>query len=132
MLEHSDAIVAYHTYPHVDFFETGQRAARLLLKIVDGEAKPVTAKVAIPALVRGDELITATGLFGESIRMAQAVENGPSGLSAGMFIGNPFTDVPALQAYSFVVTNNDLDLAQREALRIADSFWKNHEQCLFR
>ena len=36
----------------------------------------MTAKVAIPALVRGDELITATGLFGESIRMAQRVENG--------------------------------------------------------
>ena len=31
MVEHSDAIVAYHTYPHVDFFETGERAARLLL-----------------------------------------------------------------------------------------------------
>ncbi|MEZ6090859.1 MAG: M81 family metallopeptidase [Pirellulaceae bacterium] len=27
MIEHSDAIVAYHTYPHVDFYETGQRAA---------------------------------------------------------------------------------------------------------
>lgn len=128
MLEQSDAIVAYHTYPHVDFFETGQRAARLLLKILDGQAKPVTAKVAIPALVRGDELITATGLFGESIRMAQQIENGPGGLSAGMFIGNPFTDVPALQTYSFVVTDNDPQLAQREALRIADSFWKNRER----
>ncbi len=110
------------------FFETGQRAARLLLKILDGHAKPVTAKVAIPALVRGDELITATGLFGESIRLAQTIENAPGGLSAGMFIGNPFTDVPALQSYSFVVTDNDPQLAEREALRIADSFWKNHEQ----
>jgi len=54
MIEHSDAIVAYHTYPHVDFFETGQRAARLLLRIVAGGVKPVTAKVAIPALVRGE------------------------------------------------------------------------------
>lgn len=128
MLEQSDAIVAYHTYPHVDFFETGQRAARLLLKIIDGQARPVTAKVAIPALVRGDELITATGLFGESIRIAQAVEVGPHGLSAGMFIGNPFTDVPALQTYAFVVTDNDPDLAAREAVRIAESFWKNHER----
>ena len=127
MVENSDAIVAYHTYPHVDFFETGERAARLLLKIMAGEVNPVTAKVAIPALVRGDELITATGLFGESIRMAQEVEKGPGGLSAGMFIGNPFTDVPALQTYSFVVTDGDPEFAESAALRIAEHFWNHHE-----
>lgn len=126
MLEHSDAIVAYHTYPHVDFFETGQRAARLLLRIMDGEVRPVTAKVAIPALVRGDELITETGLFGHSIRLAQRAEGGARGLSAGIFIGNPFTDVPALQSNAFVVTDDDAELAGREALKIAQSFWENH------
>lgn len=128
MLEHSNAVVAYHTYPHVDFFETGQRAAKLLLRIVAGEVRPVTAKVSLPALVRGDELITATGLFGESMRMAQQMESEPRGLSAGMFIGNPFTDVPALQTYSFVVTDNDLELAEQWALQIADRFWANHER----
>jgi microcystin degradation protein MlrC len=127
MVEQSDAIVAYHTYPHVDFYETGQRAARLLLRLLAGSVRPVTAKVAIPALVRGDELITATGLFGQSIRAALEVENSPGGLSAGMFIGNPFTDVPALQSYSFVVTDNDPARAEREAIRIAENFWANHE-----
>jgi microcystin degradation protein MlrC len=126
MLEQADAIVAFHTYPHVDFYQTGQRAARLLLRIVAGEVQPVTAKVTIPALVRGDELITETGSFGESIRMAQAVESAPRGLSAGMFIGNPFTDVPALQTYSFVVTDNDPELAEREAVRMAGNFWSHH------
>lgn len=128
MVEHSDAIVAYHTYPHVDFFETGQRAARLLRRIVAGEVRPVTAKIAIPALVRGDELITANGSFGVCIRLAQAAETGPRGLSAGMFIGNPFTDVPSLQTYSFVVTDDDPELAEREARRIADCFWSHHEK----
>lgn len=127
MVRHSNAIVAYHTYPHVDFFETGERAARLLLRIMAGEVHPVTAVVPIPALVRGDELITATGLFGESIRLAQAVESSPGGLSAGMFIGNPFTDVPALHTYSFVVTDNDPERAEREALHIAENFWSHHE-----
>ena len=127
MVEHSDAIVAYHTYPHVDFFETGQRAALLLLRVLAG-ARPTTAKVAIPALVRGDELITDTGLFGNSIRLAQQIESSPSGLSAGMLIGNPFTDVPDLQTYSFVVTDNDPDLAAREAIRIAESFWPNRHR----
>jgi microcystin degradation protein MlrC len=126
MVSHSDAIVAYHTYPHVDFFQTGQRAARLLLRILSGEVRPVTAKVAIPALVRGDELITATGLFGESIRLAQRAETGAHGLSAGMFIGNPFTDVPDLQTYSFVVTDGQPELAREQAVQIAENFWANH------
>lgn len=128
MLQHSSAIVAYHTYPHVDFFQTGERTAKLLLRIVRGEVHPVTAKVAIPALVRGDELITETGLFGKCIQMAKEVENSPQGLSAGMFIGNPFTDVPALQTYSFVTTDGDVELASSEATRIAERFWEYHEK----
>jgi len=127
-LHHSNAIVAYHTYPHVDFYQTGERAARLLLRILRGEVSPVTAKVNIPALVRGDELITETGLFGKCIQMAQNVESSPPGLSAGMFIGNPFTDVPSLQTYSFVVTDGDIPLASQKALDIAQLFWKHHEK----
>jgi microcystin degradation protein MlrC len=128
MVEHSNAIVAYHTYPHIDFFETGQRAARLLLRIVSGDVRPIIAKVAIPALVRGDELITATGLLGQSMRIAEELENSPRGLSSGIFIGNPFTDVPDLQTYSFAITDNDPEMAEREAIRIAESFWSNHEK----
>ena len=58
MLEHSDAVVAYHTYPHVDFFQTGVRAASLLMKILTRGVRPVKARVKITALVRGAEQIT--------------------------------------------------------------------------
>ena len=128
MLEHSDAAVAFHTYPHVDFFGTGARAAKLLLRIVAGEVRPVTAKVSVPALVRGDELITETGLIRHAVNLAKAVEQGPGGLSAAMMWGNPFTDVPALCSNSFVVTDNDPGNAEREALRIANLFWEHHEK----
>ncbi|HZJ14319.1 MAG TPA: M81 family metallopeptidase [Chthoniobacteraceae bacterium] len=128
MLEHSDATVAFHTYPHVDFFGTGERAARLLLRIVAGEAKPVTAKVTVPALVRGDELITETGSVRHAVNAAKAVEQSPGGLSAAMMWGNPFTDVPALVSNSFVVMDNDPARAEREALRIANLFWEHHEK----
>jgi microcystin degradation protein MlrC len=128
MLEQSDAAVAFHTYPHVDFFGTGERAARLLLRIVAGEVKPVTAKVTVPALVRGDELITASGSIRHAVNASKAVEQSPSGLSAAMMWGNPFTDVPALASNSFVVTDNDPALAEREALHIANLFWEYHEK----
>ena len=54
------------------------------------------ARLVIPALVRGDELITAPASSARSFGEAQAIEQSPGGLSAGMFIGNPFTDVPNL------------------------------------
>lgn len=128
MLRHTNAIVLYHTYPHVDFLETGQRAGRLLLRLLDGAIRPVTARVRIPALVRGDELITATGVFGELVREAQAIEQGPGGLSAGIFIGNPFTDVPDLACYSVVCTDGNPDVARREAVRLAERFWERREK----
>ncbi len=128
MVEQSDAVVAYHTYPHVDFFETGQRAARLLLRIISGEVNPVTAKVTVPALVRGDELITASGSIRHAVNAAKEIEQSPHGLSAAMMWGNPFTDVPELASWAFVVTDNDPALAEREALRIANLFWEHHEK----
>jgi microcystin degradation protein MlrC len=128
MLQHADAIVVYHTYPHVDFFETGQRSARLLLRLLRKEIRPVTARVAIPALVRGDELLTARGVFGQIVSQARHIEQSAGGLSAGMFIGNPFTDVPDLCCNSVVVLDGDGERAQREALRLAGAFWEQRRQ----
>ena len=123
MLECSDAIVAYHTYPHVDFRQTGARAAKLLLAILSGAARPVTARVRIPMLVRGDELITKTGTFGQVIREAEEFERLSAGLSAGVIIGNPFTDVPDLRSNSFAVANDDPQLAVGQAIRLARQMW---------
>ncbi|MEE2988987.1 MAG: M81 family metallopeptidase [Planctomycetota bacterium] len=127
MLVHNDAVVLYHTYPHVDMGTTGERSARLLLRILNEQLSPVTARVRIPALVRGDELITESGLFGECIRAAQNIENGTLGLSAGMMIGNPFTDVPDLRTNSLVVLEQGEEEASRFATELAELFWQHHE-----
>ncbi len=123
MLSLVDAAVPYHTYPHVDFFETGERAARLLLRLLDGAARPQMAYTVVPTLVRGDELITATGLFGEIVRDAAAIEAGSGGYSAGMFIGNPFTDVPALASGALVITD-DAERSATESARLASRLWE--------
>lgn len=122
MLTHVDGLAAYHTYPHDDFFETGERAANLLLRLMRREVKPVTAIVRIPALVRGDELNTETGLIGWRIRECQAFEMA-GGLSGNLFWGNPFTDVPDLCSYSLFITDDDPAWAGREAVAMAERFW---------
>ena len=128
LVEAADILVPFHTYPHVDQYETGQRAARNLIRLLDRTVTPTTARVEIPMLVRGDELLTATGRFGEAIRMCRAVEADPRGLAAGVIIGNAFTDVPALQSNVLVTTDNDPDAARSEAERIARFMWKNRER----
>ena len=128
MLTHSDAVVVYHTYPHVDFFETGARAARVLLRILSGEARPVTARVNVPALARGDELITESGSIRECIDLAKQIEASDSGLAAAMMWGNPFTDVPELCSRSVVVMDGDEAAARSRAEELARSFWKHHEK----
>jgi len=128
MLAHSDAVVVYHTYPHVDFYETGVRAAELLIRILTEDIQPVTARVKIPALVRGDELITETGAIRECIQLAKQIEAGEHGLSAAVMWGNPFTDVPELRTNSIVVMDGDEDAARAEAIELANLFWMHHEK----
>ena len=103
----------------MDFRDDRCARRRLLLRILDDGVRPVTARVTIPALVRGEELITETGAFGRLTRRAAALETGAGGLSAGILISNPFTDVPELQTSVFVTTDADPDRAAREALALA-------------
>jgi len=127
MLEQIDALTIYHTYPHVDLSDTGRRAARLLMRILDENLTPTIARVVVPALVRGDELKTETGVYGRSIRRAQELERSGVALAAGMMIGNPFTDVPELCSQSVVVTDGDAEAAGRAALDMAKEFWQQRE-----
>ena len=128
MLEHSDAIVVYHTYPHVDFFETGARAAALLLKLAAGGVRPVTARVKIPVLARGNETITATGSVSRCIRRARQIEAGEPGLAASVMWGNPFTDVPELRSNALVVMDGDEAAARKHAEELASLFYESHEK----
>ena len=123
MVDAADAMVLLHTYPHVDMRSTGRRSAEVLLDIMEKGAKPTSARVQIPLLARGDQLITATGKFGEALKICQEIEASESGLAAGINIGNPFTDTPDLRSNVFVTTNADPERAEREALRLARFMW---------
>ncbi len=123
MLKRIDGLAIYHTYPHVDFADTGRRAARYLVRLMTKPTRTVIARVVIPALVRGDELVTRIGCYGDLIREAQRIERDGSSLAAGIMIGNPFTDVPELCSQVLVATDGDEATAKREALRLAQEFW---------
>ncbi len=125
MLENIDGLASFHTYPHVDFGDTGRRAARMLTRILQDGVKPVVARVRVPAIVRGNELITENGAFSAQIRYAKELHDNPEVLSAGFFICNPFTDVPELSSQAYVYTDGNPELAEQHALQMAQDFWPN-------
>jgi len=124
MLRQIDGFALYWTYPHVDFADTGRRAAELLLELLDGKLrKPVIARVVIPALVRGDELITKSGCYGDLLLECRRMEAEGRVAAAGIMIGNPFTDVPELCSQVLIMTDGDQKTAKAEAVRLAEGFW---------
>ena len=63
MVKNANAICGYQQYPHVDFWETGTRAATLALRMLKGEIKPYMAYVKIPMLVPASGYTTRTEPF---------------------------------------------------------------------
>lgn len=123
MLRQINGLAIYHTYPHVDFADTGRRAAEFLVRLLRGRVRPIIARVVIPALVRGDELVTKSGCYGDLIREARRLERDGTALAAGIMIGNPFTDVPELCSQVLMATDAQEAMAASEAIRLAEEFW---------
>ncbi len=123
MLRHSPAMVTLKTYPHVDLDDTGARAARLALHLLDTGAAPVAARIRLPMLVRGDKLKTETGLYGRFLERAAAIEQETGILAATLMIGNPFTDVPELCCQGIVVADGDRGQASEAVHRLVDGFY---------
>lgn len=128
MIRQINGFAIYQTYPHVDFADTGQRAARLLMRIIDEGLKPGIVRVQIPALVRGDECITKTGCYGDLIREAQLLERNGTALAAGIMIGNPFTDVPELCSQVLLAFDGSPDTPSQEAEALAQRFWRQRHR----
>jgi microcystin degradation protein MlrC len=123
MLRQIDGFAVYRTYPHVDFAHTGRRAAEFLLRLLNEDLRPVIVRAVIPALVRGDELVTKSGCYGDLLRESERIERDGTALAAAIMIGNPFTDVPELCSQVLVATDGDEVTAKREAERLAGEFW---------
>jgi microcystin degradation protein MlrC len=123
MLAQIDGFAIYYTYPHVDFADTGTRAARLLMRILDQKLQPVTARIVIPALVRGDELVTKSGCYGDILREARRLEQEGKALAAGVMIGNPFTDVPELCTQALMCVEQKNSATEKAIRQLANDFW---------
>jgi microcystin degradation protein MlrC len=132
MASEPDALVLYHTAPHIDVFETGMRGAAVLRRILVEAVRPVTAFVKLPMVVPAerantqDETSVSFGLR----RRLQELERDPRVLCAGLATVQPWLDIPEMGSAVLVVTAGDGELARRYGEEMAAEVWRKRRDYL--
>jgi microcystin degradation protein MlrC len=131
IVKHATVITGYHTYPHVDVFEAGRRAADLLTRTIAGEINPVMAWGNRPMLPH----VMRQGTHGEPNKSLQArciaFESGQA-LAASLFTGFPHADINNAGVSVVVCTDNDPVSARKLRDELLDQAWGAREEFVFR
>lgn len=123
-------IAGYQTYPHVDMFETGQRAGRALLAQLQRKAKPTMAWGRQPMLPH----VMRQGSDDSPNRELQArckEMESQGALCATLFVGFPNADIEYAGLSAVVVTDNDPALARRWCDELLEMAWSQRAKFVY-
>jgi microcystin degradation protein MlrC len=132
MVAAADALVLYHTAPHIDVFETGLRGAAVLRRILLGGARPVTAFRKLPLVVPAERANTEdpASISHGLKQQLQELEAHPRVLSAGLATVQPWLDIPELGSAVLVVTDGEAALGRSACDRLAAEIWRRRREYL--
>lgn len=132
MVGAADALVLYHTAPHIDVFETGQRGAAVLRRILVEGVRPVTAFQKMPLVVPAERANTQdpASVSHALHERLQALERQPGILAAGLATVQPWLDIPELGSSVVIVTEGDGELAVKRCEEIAAEVWRRRREYL--
>jgi len=128
MAKWADALVGYDTYPHIDYLERGEEAARWMASTISSRVKPVIGFRAVDMLIGCPKQCTLYGPMAEAFRQVHEMERRPGILGITLAGGFPYSDIRDAGASVAVITNGDLNLAQRTADEIALHLWEQREE----
>jgi len=132
MVDNSTVIAGYQTYPHIDIYDTGKRAGRVLMDMLAGKVKPTMAWGQRPMLPHVMRQGTDDFPNHELQTMARQMEESGEALCASLFVGFPHADIRDAGLSAVVVA--DGDEASAEALRdkLLNFAWREREAFVYR
>ncbi|CAG9167705.1 M81 family metallopeptidase [Cupriavidus pampae] len=122
LIDHADIAVSFKTYPHVDMYETGEHAGRLLLDMVAQRVRPVMAWRRPPLITHTLRSRTDEGAMARAVARAKEAERDGM-LAVSVLAGFGLADIPAPCLSVIVVGNGDQNAAEAVADRIAAQIW---------
>ncbi|MBY0523048.1 MAG: M81 family metallopeptidase [Gemmataceae bacterium] len=126
MVQNANVLVPFHTVPHIDVVETGERGAAVLHRILCEGARPVRAFQKVPMVVPAEWANTQdpASISSTFRKQIEQLETHPKVLSAGLATVQPWLDIPELGSAVVIATDNDPELAKRECARLAAQLWE--------
>ena len=127
MVDHADIIVSFKTYPHVDMAETGEHAGRLMMDLLSEQSRPITRWKQLPLLSHTLRSNTNEGAMQRAVESARQAELEQGVLAVSIMTGFSLADFADAGMSVIVVTDNDEQLAESVANRIAQQIWQERE-----
>ncbi len=131
LVERSQVIAGYQTYPHVDMHGTSMRAGKALFAMLEGKAKPSMAwgnRPMLPHVMRQSSLDSPNReIQARCIAMEKA-----GALCASLFVGFPHADIANAGLSAVVVTDDDPALARKWCDELLDMAWNTREQWVYK
>lgn len=115
MVQLSDVIIGYDTYPHIDMYECGMEAVDLLIRMLREELNPCRAYAYTEMLVVPQGMMTAEGSMKALMDRAFDMELDDKVLNVMVAGGFPYGDVKEAGMSFVVTTDGDSELAERYA-----------------
>ena len=118
-----DVLVGYKTYPHVDQVPTGQRAASLLLRLLNREIQPCLRAVRAPMIQPPEIHNSSTGPIAPQIIGLETAAAEGRILDGTFFPTQPWLDVPDLASAVAITTDRDAQGAEQLARQMVQEWW---------
>jgi microcystin degradation protein MlrC len=131
MVEHATVIAGYQTYPHIDQYETGLRAGRMIMAMLEGKADPVMVygtRPMLPHVMRQASDDHPNRGLQERCRAMEA----EGALAASLFVGFPHADIREAGLSAVVVTDRDRAKASRWCEELLDRAWAAREDFVYK
>ena len=123
MVELANGVFGYRTYPHIDMYQVGRRAAIWAWRIVNGEVEPIVGYRKLPLIVPAENMQTNSGPMHALQQTARRLERRRGIDSVSLFGVQPWLDIDEMGC-SVVVTGSDSHLrVDTVARNMALEFW---------
>jgi microcystin degradation protein MlrC len=130
IVTHCTALVGYKTYPHIDMYEAGEHAGRILVSALERKVQPVMSWGNRPILAQTLRMGHEDRPMGPLIEMARKEEGGGL-LAASVFGGFPLADFWNAGLSVVTVSDGNPEAAESACERLLDAAWQERREFVF-